>query len=205
MARGQIPDCIVVLCGSQYPGNLGSSMRACALQGIEWICVLGGVKADFIKSAFRAAQLERPEAVSWKVRLTHAPADLVPADALSRLRHEWGFELVGLTDTAGAVPVWEAELSRPGLAFVFGKENGGIPPEAEQALNTVVTIPQVTEGCLNVSHAVAIAAYERHRQTRISPALRYHVQSQHHCQVQILPEQPPAKRCCVGSLPLGGA
>eukprot|EP00931_Biecheleriopsis_adriatica_P065428 TRINITY_DN39956_c0_g1_i1.p1 TRINITY_DN39956_c0_g1~~TRINITY_DN39956_c0_g1_i1.p1 ORF type:complete len:194 (+),score=32.44 TRINITY_DN39956_c0_g1_i1:274-855(+) len=193
MTRGPIPDCILVLCGSQYPGNLGSSMRACALQGITWICVLGGVKSDFIKAAFRAAQLDRPEAASWEVRLTHAPAELAPAVALSRLRDEWGFELVGLTDAAGAVPVWEAELSRPGLALVFGKESGGIPPEAELVLNATVTVPQVTEGCLNVSHAVAITAYERRRQ------------AQTRRQVQISQEQPPAKRYCVEQLPLGGA
>lgn len=164
LAQGPHPECIVVFCGSQYAGNLGSSLRACALLGVKWVCVLGGMEWCFIKTAFRAAQLERPEHASWEVRLVQAPAELPQADALEQLRDRWGFQLVGLTDASGAVPIWSAELAQPKLALVFGKENGGIPSEAEPLLITAATVPQAATGCLNVGHAVAVTLYERRRQ-----------------------------------------
>merc|ERR1712157_708509 len=49
-------------------------------------------------------------------------------------------------------------------AVVFDKETGGIPAEVEAMLDTIATVPQVDTGCLNVSHAIAITAYERRRQ-----------------------------------------
>jgi len=162
--------CIVVLCGSQYAGNLGSSIRSCALLGAKWVCVLDVVETKFIKTAFRAAQLERH--AGWDVRLVRAPADLSQVEALAQLRDSCGFQLMGLSEGADAVPIWNAELDQQRLAVVFGKETGGIPAEVEASLDTIATVPQVDTGCLNVSHAIAITAYERHRQKQKSQILR---------------------------------
>jgi len=119
---------------------------------------------SFMKSALRAAQLERPEHASWEVQLVQAPGELPQADALKQLRDHCGFQLVGLTDAPEAVPIWSAELAASNIALVFGKESGGIPTEAEPLLTMAATVPQATTGCLNVGHAVAVTLYERRRQ-----------------------------------------
>lgn len=165
LAQSRSPECIAVFCGSQYPGNLGSSIRACALLGVKWVCVLERLEWRFIQTAFRAAQLEREEAAAWEVRLVQAPMELSQAEALTRLRDVWGFKLVGLTDAPAAVPIWRAELSHPRTVLVFGKETGGIPAGVEPLLDIAATVPQTATGCLNVGHAVAVTVYERHRQT----------------------------------------
>lgn len=157
-------ECIVVLCGSQYAGNLGSAIRSCALLGIKWVCVLGVVETKFIETAFRAAQLERSGHVGWDVRLVRASADLSQTEALAHLQDSCSFQLMGLSDATNAVPIWNAELDQKRLALIFGKETGGIPAEVEGLLDTIATIPQADTGCLNVSHAIAITAYERRRQ-----------------------------------------
>ncbi|CAE8591682.1 unnamed protein product, partial [Polarella glacialis] len=68
-------------------------------------------------------------------------------------------------------PVWEADLTAPRLALVFGREKDGIPEEAEAMLDERTTIPMTVpgdEGSLNVSHAAALAIYERRRQLSFS-------------------------------------
>merc|ERR1712113_379077 len=100
-----------------------------------------------------------------------APADLSQVEALAQLQGACGFQLIGLSDGADAVPIWNAELDQQRLAVVFGKETGGIPAEVEAMLDTIATVPQVDTGCLNVSHAIAITAYERCRQKQMSQAL----------------------------------
>merc|ERR1712113_1069180 len=147
LGSGMGSECIVVLCGSQYAGNLGSSIRSCALLGAKWVCVLDVVETKFIETAFRAAQLERPEHAGWDVRLVRAPADLSQVEALAQLQNTFGFQLMGLSDGTDAVPIWNAELDQQRLAVVFGKETGGIPAEVEAMLD-----------------AIAITAYERRRQ-----------------------------------------
>lgn len=74
---------------------------------------------------------------------------------------------MGLTDAPTALPLWNAKLDHKRLALIFGKESGGIPPEVESLLDVSVTVPQADKGCLNVSHAIAITAYERRRQEQV--------------------------------------
>jgi len=167
LSSGTGNQCIVVLCGSQYAGNLGSAIRACALLGVKWVCVLDVLEWRFVQSAFRAAQLERPEHAEWNVHLVQAPAGRPQKEALVYLQDRFGFELMGLTDAPTALPLWNAKLDHKRLALIFGKESGGIPPEVESLLDVSVTVPQADKGCLNVSHAIAITAYERRRQEQV--------------------------------------
>merc|ERR1712232_788832 len=68
------PLTVIVFAGSQYPGNLGTTMRTAALLGIKWIAVLGGLKGNLIDQVFRTAQVGRDE--WWDVRLVVADAEL---------------------------------------------------------------------------------------------------------------------------------
>jgi len=153
----------IVFAGSQYPGNLGTTMRTAALLGIKWVAVLGGLKGNMIDQVFRAAQLGRDE--QWDVRLVVADAELTAEDAFTEL-HRLGMNLVGLTDAFDAAPVWDLDLAQERLALVFGKESGGIPRDAERRLDILATVPQLASGNLNVANAAAIVAYERHRQVK---------------------------------------
>lgn len=170
LADSALPDCLVVLCASQFSGNVGACLRTCALLGIKWVVVLEGPSSGFCNSAFRAAQVDRLEhAETWDVKLVPAPRDLSISAVLSRLRTSLGYELIGLTDAPAAVPIWYADLSHRRMALVFGRESGGIPSDAEALLHSSATVPQVSNGCLNVSHAVAMTVYERHRQLSLGP------------------------------------
>lgn len=151
----------IVFAGSQYPGNLGTTMRTAALLGIRWIAVLGGLRGNGIDQVFRAAQLGRDE--QWDVRLVVADADMTAEDAFAELKGS-GMNLVGLTDASDAAAVWDVDLAQERLALVFGKETGGIPREAELRLDVLATVPQLAPGNLNVANAAAIVTYERHRQ-----------------------------------------
>jgi len=153
----------IVFAGSQYPGNLGTTMRTAALLGIKWIVVLGGLNGNMIDRVFRAAQLRPDE--QWDVHLVVANDDLSADDAFIEL-HRLGMKLVGLTDSVDALPVWNVDLTQKRLALVFGKETGGIPHEAELQLDILATVPQLSRGNLNVANAAAMVTYERHRQLR---------------------------------------
>lgn len=89
LSSGTGNQCVVVLCGSQYAGNLGSAIRACALLGVKWLCVLDVLEWRFVQSAFRAAQLERPEHAEWNVHLVQAPAGRPQKEALASARLLW--------------------------------------------------------------------------------------------------------------------
>lgn len=153
----------IVVTGSQYPGNLGTIMRTAALLGIKWVAVLGGLPGGnkTVGQVFRSAQLNRDE--QWDVHLVVADDDLSVGNAFVELRN-LGMKLVGLTDAIDAVPVWDVDLTQTRMALVFGKETGGIPHEAERQLDILATIPQLSEGNLNVAQAAAMVTYERHRQ-----------------------------------------
>ena len=49
-------------------------------------------------------------------------------------------------------------------ALVFGREQDGIPEEAEPLLDEQATVPLLAPGSLNVSSAVAVVLYERFEQ-----------------------------------------
>lgn len=157
--------CILVLCGSQFPGNLGTIMRTCALLDIRWVCVLGYVTEDHIRKAFRAAQVEKCEerGETWNIHVVTAPRELTPSEALAELK-ENGFHTIGLTDATDAAPIWRMNLVRARLALVFGQETGGIPSQAERVLDVLATVPQAAAGCLNVSQAASMVTYERYKQ-----------------------------------------
>jgi tRNA G18 (ribose-2'-O)-methylase SpoU len=157
------PLTVIIFTGSQYPGNLGTTMRSAAMLGIKWIAVLGGLKGNMIDQVFRAAQVGRNE--QWDVRLVIADAELPATTAFLKLR-KLGMNLVGLTDAAHASPVWDVDFAHERLALVFGKETGGIPRDAELQLHVLATVPQAAAGNLNVANAAAIVAYERHRQLK---------------------------------------
>ncbi|CAE7404142.1 unnamed protein product [Symbiodinium necroappetens] len=152
----------VVLCGAR-PGNVGSTLRVCALLGLPFLVVIG-LSRDKCKKAVELSQLGEDPGVS----LVKPPLSLEVHEVLQRLRAT-GLSLLGLTaHSAGgkAKPVWNLKLTCPGVAFVFGREHDGIPPNAEMLLDEAATIPMVVDGekgSLNVSHAAALVLYERRR------------------------------------------
>ncbi|CAE7535313.1 unnamed protein product [Symbiodinium sp. CCMP2456] len=132
----------VVLCGAR-PGNVGSTLRVCALLGLPFLVVIG-LSRDKCKKAVELSQLGEYPGVS----LVKPPLSLEVHEVLQRLRAS-GLSLLGLTaHSAGgeAKPIWNLKLTCPGVAFVFGREHDGIPPNAELLLDEAATIPMVVDG-----------------------------------------------------------
>eukprot|EP00439_Symbiodinium_sp_Y106_P055871 s5942_g7.t2 len=161
------PQSCVVLCGAR-PGNVGSTLRICALLGLPFLVVVG-LSRDKCKKAVELSQLGEDPGVS----LVKPPLHLEAHEVLQGLRAACGLRLLGLTaHSAGgeAKPIWNLRLTCPGVALVFGREHDGIPPDAEMLLDEAATIPMVVDGekgSLNVSHAAALVLYERRRQLAI--------------------------------------
>src|SRR4051812_36736267 len=72
--------------------------------------------------------------------------------------------------TKGRRALWDARLDAPaGVALVFGRETGGLPPELhERYADRFVTMPMYSPHVrsLNLSTSVGIAVYEALRQRR---------------------------------------
>ncbi|CAJ1342520.1 unnamed protein product [Effrenium voratum] len=163
-------DC-VVLCGAR-PGNVGSTLRLCAMLGMAGLVVVG-LTPGKRRKATELAGIGEGEGVT----IVAPPAEMEAAEVLLRLRAS-GHRLVGLTAHGEDVqPLWRAQLTLPGTAFVLGRENDGIPSDAEELLDEALTIPMEVsgeEGSLNVSHAAAVLLYERQRQLEGEQEFSWH-------------------------------
>eukprot|EP00930_Biecheleria_cincta_P072962 TRINITY_DN60310_c0_g1_i1.p1 TRINITY_DN60310_c0_g1~~TRINITY_DN60310_c0_g1_i1.p1 ORF type:complete len:224 (+),score=34.79 TRINITY_DN60310_c0_g1_i1:149-820(+) len=173
------PRTLLMLHGVRFAPNLGAALRALHLLGGSAAVCFGGVASMPSRSAQGASPLQEALRISmaerhgWPIRLAALHRD----EALAAVRccNAFGIRTVCFeNDTAGlrAPPtaLENAALDAPGLALVFGSEDEGVPYEVAEACDDLVAIATVSRGSLNVSHAAAIAMYERGRQLRMKRA-----------------------------------
>eukprot|EP00929_Paragymnodinium_shiwhaense_P065788 TRINITY_DN32958_c0_g1_i2.p1 TRINITY_DN32958_c0_g1~~TRINITY_DN32958_c0_g1_i2.p1 ORF type:complete len:281 (+),score=48.07 TRINITY_DN32958_c0_g1_i2:116-958(+) len=157
---------VVVLCGVSHGGNLGAVLRTCALLGIPYVILLGGITRDSLDRALWSAQLRKRQ--DWVVTLALAPEELAVDAALAALRDDAQVEMVAVSAHGQeSRDLWDTDLSSRRLAVIFGREKDGIPVEALPLLPKAVTIPMEVsgdKGSLNQAHSVSLVAYERRRQ-----------------------------------------
>ena len=144
----------IVLVEPEIPQNTGNIARTCAALAAELHLVhpLGFSVDD---RSLRRAGLDY-----WHLLTVHH------YDSLDHfLRQRAGSPLV-LFSSRGTVPYTDVAYGHS-TYLVFGGETAGLPADLFGAnLGPVVRIPTVSEArCLNLSNAVAVAAYEAARQS----------------------------------------
>lgn len=147
----------VVLCDPRYPHNLGQVIRSCScFEGVKQVWWTGERVTRELEHLTRIPREERMRGYA-DVQIAHHPQPL------------------SLYESAGVVPV--AVEYRPGSSeslhdfthpekavYVFGPEDGSIPPGVLRACHRFVMIP--TQHCLNLSVAVSVILYDRQAKAR---------------------------------------
>lgn len=146
---------LVVACGLQDPGNLGTLLRTADAAGAG-ACFVCGDSADvFHPRAVRAT-------MGSIFRLPALRAE--PRELLGRLRARGIATLAA--DPAGGTDYRDSDLTRP-VALFFGSEAAGLPRELLLALDERLHIPlRAGVESLSIGAAAAILLFEMARQRR---------------------------------------
>jgi TrmH family RNA methyltransferase len=149
---------LVVACGLQDPGNIGTILRSAQAFGANGLIALEGTVSPFNPKAMRASAGavfhvpvfagEKLEPLLKKLRSAHVR--IVAADRHSPSR------------------ISDFDLRGP-LAILIGQEAAGLPPEIARQANQLLSIPiRAGMDSLNVATAASIFLYEAARQRRFN-------------------------------------
>ncbi|MEO6444138.1 MAG: TrmJ/YjtD family RNA methyltransferase [Gemmatimonadaceae bacterium] len=150
----------VVLFEPQDPVNIAATVRAMKNMGVRDLVLVRPVEI----TAYRIEGIAHDtydiiERIRTVETLDEALQDCVHVAAFSarRRRHRWALatprEMAGsLLNHADEGPV----------ALLFGREDHGLPNEALDRCNTLVSIPTTNHASLNLAQAVLVALYELH-------------------------------------------
>jgi TrmH family RNA methyltransferase len=145
---------LLVACGIQDPGNLGTIIRSGQALGADALIALRETVSPFNPKAVRASAgavlrlpvIRNQQVVPLLERLRRARVRVMAAD-----RH-------------GKTPLAEADL-KGSVAFLIGKEASGLPKEIKQAAEVILSIPIRPEtDSVNAATAAGILLYEAARQ-----------------------------------------
>ena len=150
---------VVVACGIQDPGNLGTMARSAEAFGASGLALCEGTVSRFNAKVIRASagSLFRLSATESKV-----------ADLLPKLRAR-GIRLIGTSSHKGT-PLPDLDLTG-GCALFIGNEGAGLPKDVHSAMDELLTIPHASKvESLNAGVATSVVLYEAARQRRLHPA-----------------------------------
>jgi len=145
---------LLVACGVQDPGNLGTLMRSAAAFGASAIFTLQETVSPFNPKAVRSS--------AGAIFRLPVLAGLVTMELVDRLRAAQ--VRIIAADRHSPSPLHEADL-RGSLAIMVGKEASGLPPEIAREASLVLSIP-IRPGMdsVNVATAASVFLYEVARQ-----------------------------------------
>jgi TrmH family RNA methyltransferase len=145
---------LLVACGLQDPGNLGTLMRSAAAFGASALCTLTETVSPFNPKAVRSSA----------GAVFHLPVvpDLSVNELLTRLRAA-GVRIVA-AERHSTSPLDQADLRGP-VAIMVGREASGLPPEIAREASLLLSIP-IRPGMDSVNAATAgsVFLYEAARQ-----------------------------------------
>ena len=144
---------LLVLCGLQDPGNVGTILRSAEAFGSAGVVALPGTVSVWNQKAVRASA-----GSVFRVPVVRASLD----ECFSRMQRE------GVKAWAAAVrnakPVADVALDRP-VALLIGNEGNGVPAEVMAKVDGAITIPcPGPVESLNAAVATSILLYEAARQ-----------------------------------------
>jgi TrmH family RNA methyltransferase len=145
---------VLVACGIQEPGNLGSIMRSAQALGGSALVTLEETVSPFNPKAVRASA-----GAIFRLPIFHG---LKPQALFDRLRSA-GVTIVA-ADRHSPSPISSADL-RGSLAILIGLEAAGLPPEIASEADKRLSIPiRAGMDSLNAATAASIFLYEAARQ-----------------------------------------
>jgi TrmH family RNA methyltransferase len=145
---------LLVACGLQEPGNLGSIMRSAQALGASGLVTLEDTVSPFNPKAARASA-----GAIFRLRIF---SDQKPGALFERLRTA-GVAIVA-ADRRSPSPLADADL-RGSVAFLIGREATGLRPEILREASLLLSIPICPEtDSVNAAAAAAIFLYEASRQ-----------------------------------------
>ena len=148
---------LVVACGMQDPGNLGTILRSAEAMGASGVLALKSTVCLFNPKVVRSSG-------GAIFRLPVLPG--LQAEALLAQLHRAEFRVIA-ADQRGAIILHEADL-RGRIAFLIGQESAGLPECLRSAATSIVRIPiRLGVNSLNAAAAAAICLYEAARQRGI--------------------------------------
>lgn len=143
----------VVIDGIQDPGNLGTVLRSAAAAGFSQAVL-----------SSQCAQVWGPKTLRSGMGAHFAMSIHEAVDLPEFLDGFAG--TIAVTDLAGAVPLYDADL-RPPVAWVFGSEGEGVSAAVLACATLKVKIPMPGKvESLNVAAAAAVCLFETLRQRR---------------------------------------
>lgn len=145
---------LLVACGLQDPGNLGTMMRSGQALGATALLTLEGTVSAFNPKAVRASA----------GAVFHLPIfqEQKPGRLFPRLRAA-GVRIVA-SDRHSPAPVVQADL-RGSVAILIGQEGAGLPPEISREASLLLSIPiRAGTDSLNAATAASVFLYEVARQ-----------------------------------------
>ncbi|MGH9556893.1 MAG: TrmH family RNA methyltransferase [Terriglobales bacterium] len=146
------PPLVLVVCGVQDPGNLGTMLRSAEAFGATGVLLAEQTASALNPKAVRAAAGSLFRLPVLRVK---------NAEAMSQLR-ERGLRLVASSSHRGG-RLDQADLSGP-LAIFVGSEGAGLPKDTLKQMAEVVAIPHTPQvESLNAAVAASILLYEASR------------------------------------------
>ena len=148
---------VLILCGLQDPGNMGSIFRVAEAGRAAGLVLSRGTLDPYSPKAVRAS-------MGSLFRLPF----LVNQDPLDSLRafRSRGYRVWATAAGAGR-PFWEVDFTRP-TAVLFGQEGAGLPPDQIERADGRLTIPMdPAVNSLNVAVSAGLVVYEALRQNSV--------------------------------------
>ncbi len=145
---------LLVACGVQDPGNLGTILRSALAFGATGVLTLKDTVSPFNPKAVRSSA----------GAVLHLPVlrDLEARDVWGRLRAARVRIMAG--DSHSPSPLAQADL-RGRLAILVGREASGLPPETLREAHQLLSIPmRAGVNSVNAATAAGIFLYEAARQ-----------------------------------------
>lgn len=141
---------VIVACGIQDPGNLGTLIRSCEAAGVAGLIALEGTADMFNGKVVR----------STAAALLTLPVVRLKADAFLKLAAKNSLLLVA-TASVGGTPFKKFDWSKRPLALCIGSEGAGLPDAIAAACTEQVSIPmRGSAESLNAAVAASILLFE---------------------------------------------
>ncbi len=160
VAAGRQAGLTVVIEDLFDPHNFGAIARSCDAFGIQELNIIFDSHPEFDPKA--VGKNSSTATNKWLNFRVHHGSE----SALRTLKSE-GWHIVAAALDANAGSIFDAELSQPRLALLFGNEKDGLSAKTLQLADRLVQIPmQGIAQSMNVSVSAALFMYEATRQRR---------------------------------------
>jgi len=160
MAESRLARISVVLYEPQDPVNIAATVRAMKNMGLSRLRLVRPVEYDVIKlEGIAHGTMDLIERIERFDSFDAAVADCVHVAGFTARRRSAKLRLIDPKIAAN-----EALAAAPDgpVAFVFGREDSGLPNEILDRVHVTVTIPTTEHASLNLAQAALISFYELH-------------------------------------------